>query len=121
MTAAEDEDARAHAAEGYAGCGERGTGTGTETRAAGAEVYNGGMSAPASVLQELHELIETLDSKQAIRVLAMIGLMTDDGELTAEEEESILRAMAEMEAGEFVTQEEIEREFAITSDLLISR
>ena len=68
------------------------------------------MTAAASVKQELHDLIETLDYKQAIRVLAMIGLMNDDGEFT-EEEDQLLEGIAAIEAGEFVSQADIEREF----------
>lgn len=71
------------------------------------------MTAPASVIQELHDLIDALDTDQAVRALAMIGLMTDDGDLTPEEISELEEGIAAAERGETISGDQLERELGI--------
>lgn len=71
------------------------------------------MTAPASVKAELHALIETLSQKEAEDFLDYINLQLDPDELTPEEEEAVLKAMAEFERGETISGADLERELGI--------
>ena len=70
------------------------------------------MTAPTSIKDELHQRIDAMDDRAAIRLLAMLSLQEDDGELSEEEIEAIRQAEEDIAAGNVVTQEEWERELA---------
>jgi hypothetical protein len=71
------------------------------------------MTAPTSVKQELHELIETLSAEDAADLLDYINMRLDPDELTPEEEEAVLRARDEFERGETMSGEQLRRELGI--------
>lgn len=72
------------------------------------------MAVPVSVKEELHALIDAMDSRTAIRTLAMLSLLEDDGELTDDEIEAIREAEEDMRAGRTVRGADLEREFGFT-------
>ena len=67
--------------------------------------------AATGVKEELYELIEAMDTAKAVRLLAMISLLDDPDDLSDEEADSVRTGRAELEAGEFVSGEELRREF----------
>ena len=73
------------------------------------------MTAPASAKAELTALIDAMSDEEAQDLLDYLNMLADPDELTPEEEAEVRKAMAELEAGNFVTQEEIEREFGVVS------
>jgi hypothetical protein len=76
-------------------------------------LYNLHMTAPTSVKQELHELIESLSAEDAAAILDYINMRLDPDELTPEEEEAVRKAMGELERGETKSGEDLERELGI--------
>jgi hypothetical protein len=71
------------------------------------------MTAPASAKAELAAMIEAMTMDEAQDLLDFLNMRSDPDELTPEEEEAVLRAMAEFEAGETVSGEALKREFGI--------
>ena len=67
--------------------------------------------AATGVKEELYELIEAMDTAKAVRLLAMISLLDDPDSLTDEEADLVRKGRAEFEAGDFVSGEELRREF----------
>lgn len=76
-------------------------------------MYNLGMSAPASVKAELHELIESLSAEDAEQLLDYINMRLDPDALTPEEEQAVLQARAELERGETTSHEALKSEFGL--------
>ena len=73
------------------------------------------MTAPAStVKQDLHEKIDAMDERTAVRALAMISLWEDDGDFTPEEEAELLKAIEaadeDLRLGRTISGEDFERE-----------
>jgi hypothetical protein len=68
------------------------------------------MTAPTSIKDELHQRIDAMDDRAAIRLLAMLSLQEDDGELSDEEIEAIREAEEDMRAGHTIRGEDLERE-----------
>lgn len=68
---------------------------------------------PASIKDELHELVDAMDETEAVRLLAMIGLRTDPDDLTPEEEASIIEAMKDFDEGRTIRGEDLERELGL--------
>lgn len=68
--------------------------------------------AVTDVKDELHELIDAMDAAQAVRLLAMVGLLDDPDEVTDEEAEAIRRARDDFAAGRFVRGADLRREFS---------
>lgn len=70
---------------------------------------------PTSVKDELHAMIDAMDDDTAIRTLAMISLLDDDGELSPEEEADLLEGIASLERGEVVDGNQLERELGLAT------
>jgi tetrahydromethanopterin S-methyltransferase subunit A len=76
-------------------------------------LYNLHMTAPTSVKQELHELIESLSAEDAAAILDYINMRLDPDELTLEEEEAVLRVREERKRGETTSHEDLKRELGL--------
>ncbi|MGE0601232.1 MAG: hypothetical protein AB7J35_17235 [Dehalococcoidia bacterium] len=66
--------------------------------------------AVASVKEELHQMIDAMDGPAAVRLLAMLSLADDDGEITEEELEEIRAGEEDLRLGRTVRVEDLERE-----------
>ena len=73
------------------------------------------MTAPVSVKQELHDLIETLSAEDAEAMLDYINMRLDPDELSEEDEAAVRKAMEELERGETMSAEQLKRELGIES------
>jgi hypothetical protein len=71
------------------------------------------MAAPASAKAELAAIIDAMTTEEAERLLDYLHMLADPDELTPEEEAEVLKATAEIEAGDYVTQEEVELEYGL--------
>jgi hypothetical protein len=71
------------------------------------------MAAPASAKAELAAIIDAMTTEEAERLLDYLHMLADPDELTPEEEAEVLKAMAEYEAGETVSGDEIKRKYGI--------
>ena len=63
--------------------------------------------------EELHSLVESLTAEEAERLLDVIGNMLDDGSVTEDEVAAALAGAAEIERGESVRLEQLEREVGL--------
>ncbi|MEO8541044.1 MAG: hypothetical protein ABI577_14985 [bacterium] len=66
--------------------------------------------AAAEVKQELHDLIDEMDTATAVRLLAMISLIDDPDDVDEEEAAAILKAREEFAAGYSVSGADLRRE-----------
>ncbi len=66
------------------------------------------MTSP-SVKQDLHTIIESLSIEEAEQILDYITMRLDPDELTAEEEQAVLRARPESERGETTRHQDLKR------------
>lgn len=71
------------------------------------------MSSATDTRAELHRLIETLDEREAVRLLAIVSLWQDDGELTEAEKAEIRAGEAQLAQGDSVSHAEFEQELGI--------
>ena len=76
-------------------------------------MYNFRMTAPASAKAELAAMIEAMTTEEAERLLDYLNMLADPDELTPEEEEAVRIAMAEYEAGESISGDDLKRELGL--------
>lgn len=69
--------------------------------------------AVTSVKEELHQMIDAMDTPEAVRLLAMLSLAEDDGEVTEEEAEAIRAAEEDLRLGYTIRGEDLERELGL--------
>lgn len=67
-----------------------------------------------SVKEELHQRIDAMDERAALKLLAVLSLREDDGTYDADEEREILEALEDLEQGNVISQQEWEKELGRT-------
>jgi hypothetical protein len=71
------------------------------------------MTTEASARKLLHQLVDSLTDAEAERLLDWINLQNEPDELTPEEEERVAIGKAQIERGEYVWGEDLERELGV--------
>jgi len=69
--------------------------------------------APVSVKDELHQMIDAMDAQAALRLLVMLSMADDDGEVTEEEAAEIEAGLASLACEDLVDGADLRRELGI--------
>ena len=70
--------------------------------------------APVSVKDELHQMIDAMDAQAALRLLVMLSMADDDGEVTEEEAAEIEAGLEDLRCGNTIDGKDLERELGLS-------